>query len=288
MDPPAHEEQEEMTIKERIEKHQVLIFFTLTTILGYLPWAITGEPLWFIYGMPISGIILTSILKGMPGISSQLKSAVAIKAPIAEYLKIILLLVAVNVATLLLAFFMFGDVPSFNMIRNEASYIPQLLIMILLGGPIIEEVFGLRGYALPQLLKSHSPLVSSLIVGFYFGAWHLVEFLRPGSTQYAIGINYYPIFILTEIAASIIMTYFYLRNNYNLFLGGIFFHWMMNNAAILFQTDVTFSQMDSAPKMNVHYFVIYSVILGVVSIYITIKNKYHMNDTQSRQAAPST
>jgi membrane protease YdiL (CAAX protease family) len=227
--------------------------------------------------MPISGIILTAILKGMPGIIDQLKAAINIKAPVSEYLKIILLLVTVNVVTLLLAFLLFGDVPTFNMIRNETLYIPLLLIMILLGGPILEEVFGLRGYALPELLKKHSPLVSSLIVGFYFGAWHLVEFFNPGSTQYAIGIKYYPIFIITEIASSIVMTYFYLRNNKNLFLAGIFFHWMMNNAAVLFQTEATFSQMNAAPKMNIHYFIIYSVLMWAVSIYIVIKNKYYAN-----------
>ncbi|GAB1470535.1 hypothetical protein MASR2M66_14130 [Chloroflexota bacterium] len=264
-------------MKAIIEKHQVLIFFTLTTVIGYLPWAITGKPNWFIYGMPISGIILTAILKGMPGITDQLKSAINIKAPVSEYLKIILLLVSVNIATLLLAFLMFGDIPTFNMIKNETIYIPQLLVLILLGGPIVEEVFGLRGYALPELLRKYSPLMSSLIVGFYFGAWHLVEFFRPGSTQYAIGLNYYPVFIITEIASSIIMTYFYLRNNKNLFLGGIFFHWMMNNAAILFQTDLTFSQMNIAPKMNVHYFIIYSVLMWMVSIYIVIKSKYYTN-----------
>jgi len=267
----------DMDMKEIIEKYQILIFFILTTVIGYLPWVITGKPIWFIYGMPISGIILNSILKGMPGIINQLKSAINIKAPVYEYLKIILLLVTVNVVTLFLAFLIFGDVPTFNMIRNEALYIPQLLVIILLGGPIVEEVFGLRGYALPELLKKYSPLMSSFIVGFYFGAWHLVEFLRPGSTQYAIGINYYPIFIITEIAASIIMTHFYLRNNKNLFLAGIFFHWMMNNTAILFQTELTFSQINTAPKMNVHYFIIYSVLMWMASIYIIIKNKYYTN-----------
>ena len=264
-------------MKETIKKYQILIFFTLTTILGYLPWVMTGKPIWFIWGMPISGIILTAILKGVPGIIDQLKAAINIKAPVYEYLKIILLLVTLNVVTLFLAFFIFGDVPTFNMIRNETLYIPLLLIMILLGGPIVEEVFGLRGYVLPELLKKHSPLMSSLIVGFYFGAWHLVEFFNPGSTQYAIVINYYPIFIITEIASSIVMTYFYLRNNKNLFLAGIFFHWMMNNAAVLFQTEATFSQINAAPKMNIHYFIIYSVLMWIVSIYIVIKNKYYTN-----------
>lgn len=42
------------------------------------------------------------------------------------------------------------------MIRKETHMIPLLLFAILLGGPIQEEVFGLRGYALPVLMNSKS------------------------------------------------------------------------------------------------------------------------------------
>ncbi len=234
---------------------------------------ISGKPQWFIYGMPISGILLTLYLKGPSGLINQIKAAVAIKAPIVEYFKILLLLVLANILTLVVAALLFGDMPSFKMVKTEPLQIPLLLIIILLGGPIVEEVFGLRGYVLPELLKKWSPLVSSCFVGFYFGAWHLVEFLRPGSTQYAIGLKYYPLFILSEIAVSILMTDVYIRNNRNLFLAGIFFHWMMNNAVILFQTNLTLTNMAYSPKMNGHYFVLYSIIICGISIYVVFKNR---------------
>lgn len=262
-----------------IRKHQIIIFFLLTTLLGYGPLLITGKPIWFIYGMPISGILLTLILKGWTGVLDQLKSVFRIKAPITEYIKILALLIFINCLTLLIAYLLFGDIPSFKMVVNEPFLIPALFLIILIGGPVIEEVFGLRGYALPELLKTKSPLVSSVIVGLYFGAWHFVEFIRPGSTQYAIGLMYYPLFIVAEICVSILMTYFYIRNKNNLFLAGIFFHWMMNNAAILFQTDLTFSGIKYAPKMNTHYFVIYSVLLCVLSLLVVIKEKMYIKKT---------
>ncbi len=259
-----------------IIRHRIIVFFALTTLLGYGPMLLSGKPVWFMYGMPISGIILTILLQGWRGVLGQLKSAIRIKAPLFEYLKISALLISANVLTLLIAYVIFGDIPSFKMIRTEPLLLPLLFLVILLGGPLVEEVFGLRGYALPELLKTKSPLVSSLIVGAYFGAWHFVEFIRPGSTQYAIGLPYYPLFIIAEMAVSILMTHFYQRNKNNLFFAGIFFHWMMNNAAIIFQTDLTFSGIQYSPTMNKHYFVIYTILISGIAMFAAAKNKMHL------------
>ena len=47
----------------------------------------------------------------------------------------------------------------------------------LFGGPLRKEI-GRRGYALPQLLCRHSPLVSSLILELVWGAWHVAPHVR--------------------------------------------------------------------------------------------------------------
>lgn len=272
-------------MRKFIDKFQIAIFFFSTTLLGYGPWLVTGRPAWFIYGMPVSGMLLTIYLKGLSGFIGQLKAALTIKAPLLEYFKIFLLLVLSNIFALLFAYMLFGDIPSFTMVKTEPLLIPVLLIVIFTGGPLVEEVFGLRGYVLPELLKKWSPLASSSLVGFYFGAWHLVEFFRPGSTQYAIGLNYYPLFIISEIAVSILMTDVYIRNNGNLFLAGVFFHWMMNNAVILFQTELTLSGIEYSPEINEHYFVLYSLILCLVSIYVVLKNKLFLKKNREMTEA---
>ncbi|NLY91867.1 MAG: CPBP family intramembrane metalloprotease [Firmicutes bacterium] len=130
---------------------------------------------------------------------------------------------------------------------------------------------------LPVLLRTKSPFISSIIVGAYFGAWHLVEFYRPGSSQYAIGLKYYPLFIITEISFSIIMTWYYIKSNKNLFLAGVFFHWMMNNSSVIFLTDITLTGMESAPKMNPHYFLVQSVIISLLAVVFVVKGKMHIN-----------
>lgn len=85
-------------------------------------------------------------------------------------MKILALLISLNILTLLIAFLLYKDVPGFSMIKTEPLLIPLLLLLILWGGSIFEEVFGLRGFALPELLKTKTPLVSSIIIGTFFGA----------------------------------------------------------------------------------------------------------------------
>ncbi len=268
-------------IRRFIEKYQILLFFLFSTILGYWPWYVFGEPVWFMLGMPITGIVLVGITQGKKGIKEQLKSAVRVKAKTGHYLGILGILISAALLTLFISYLLFGDVPSFKMIRTEPQLIPLLFLAILYGGPIFEEVFGLRGYALPELLKTKSPLISSIIVGAYFGAWHLVEFYRPGSSQYAIGLEYYPVFIITEIVFSIIMTWFYIKSNKNLFLSGVFFHWMMNCTSVIFLTDITLTGIESFPKVNPHYFIIQTVIILLVAAVFVVKGKMYIKNPDS-------
>ena len=223
--------------------------------------------------MLISHFILTSIFDGKKGILDQLKNAVRVRSNYKNYLAVILILVVSNLATLLAAFLIFGDTPSLYMFKYEPLGIFILIFFVLFGGPIFEELFGLRGFALPKLLEKHTLLNSSIIVGFFFGAWHLIAFFDPGSSQYAIGVKYYPLFIVLEIASSIIMTWIYLKSDRNLFLGGIFFHLTMNMCDVLFQTDFRLSNMNAIPEINRHYFIIYTIIIIAVSVFTAVKNK---------------
>ncbi|MDX9865370.1 MAG: CPBP family intramembrane glutamic endopeptidase [Anaerolineaceae bacterium] len=258
-----------------VKNHPVKIFFLLSTLLGYAQWIFTGTPNWFIYGMLLSGLFLTAVLDGKQGILDQLKSATRFKTSLTHYLTVLLLLLAANGITITLAYLLYGDRPSLAMIRTEPHLIPVLALFVLAGGPIAEELFGLRGFALPRLLNRYNPLVSSLIVGFYFGAWHLIEFFRPGSSQYAIGLGFYPLFIVSEIAHSIMMTWIYLRSGRNLFVAGIFYHLTMNMMAVLFQSDVTFSSVNAFPEINRHYFVIYSLVTIGFAVGIALYAKLY-------------
>jgi len=72
-----------------ISKHQLPLFFLFSTVLGYSPWYISGEPGWFMAGMPLTGFLLVLITKGKKGIMDQLKNVVRIKSKLSYYMDIL-------------------------------------------------------------------------------------------------------------------------------------------------------------------------------------------------------
>jgi len=76
-----------------------------------------------------------------------------------------------------------------------------ILFYFLFRGGLGEEI-GLRGYALTRLQTRYSPLKSALIIGFWWGLWHLPAWV--GRDVLSIVITW-----LAVISFSIIFTWFY-------------------------------------------------------------------------------
>lgn len=108
-----------------------------------------------------------------------------------------------------------------NNFFNEQSFqpfyifIPAFLSAIFFGG--IEE-FGWRGVLLPELLKKHGYIFSTVTVGIIWGVWHLPLFYILGTTQYEM---FFPIFLFLSIGLSAIFTWLYVKTN-SIFLCVIF------------------------------------------------------------------
>ncbi|CEO06586.1 membrane protein [[Clostridium] sordellii] len=101
-----------------------------------------------------------------------------------------------------------GIIPSFT-ISSLGMFI-YLFFKNLFAGPLGEEL-GWRGFAQNELQKKHSPLKASIIIGFWWGIWHLPIWFTTGFT----GINLikYIIFFMTSvISISIMITAFYNLN----------------------------------------------------------------------------
>ncbi len=61
------------------------------------------------------------------------------------------------------------------------------LVYTLVSGPLAEE-FGWRGYVQPRLRRSHSRLVTTLVLGLAWGVWHVPLFFLNGTGQHAMGL----------------------------------------------------------------------------------------------------
>lgn len=98
----------------------------------------------------------------------------------------------------------------------------------LLSGPLGEEL-GWRGFAQIELQKKHSPLKASIIIGFWWGIWHLPIWFTTGFVGIDL-IKYILFFMIAIMSIKIVMTAFYNLNQnliipiiihqiFNLFIG---------------------------------------------------------------------
>ena len=103
---------------------------------------------------------------------------------------------------------------------------PSVLTALLLAaikGPM--EEFGWRGVAQPLLQRKLAPIWAGLILGFFWGVWHLPAFMLSGTqqSQWAVG----PFFIGC-IALSIIVTPLFNASRGSILLTALFHFTVMN------------------------------------------------------------
>lgn len=126
-----------------------------------------------------------------------------------------------------------GFLPSFEILLNFLKNPLKLfsfMIFIFLYGPLPEEM-GWNGYELDIMQKKYSALVSSLIIGFFWGLWHLPLFFINGTYQHdVIGFNsslFWLTFLPGVITLQILQTWLY-NNNLRSTLTTVLIHFMVN------------------------------------------------------------
>jgi membrane protease YdiL (CAAX protease family) len=80
---------------------------------------------------------------------------------------------------------------------------PLFLGFIILFGGGLEEP-GWRGYLLPALQETYSPLTAGLIVGVVWAGWHLPLVFIPGTIQHTLRLGLY---LLQLVELSILLTW---------------------------------------------------------------------------------
>ena len=80
-----------------------------------------------------------------------------------------------------------------------------ILFYFIFRGGLGEEI-GLRGFALTRLQTRHTPLDAALIIGFWWGLWHLPAWLERSTFEIAVT-------WLAVMAFSMIFTWFYNNTN---------------------------------------------------------------------------
>ena len=157
------------------------------------------------------------------GVLNLLKKGVDCKFAKKWWIPTILLCPVIVGGALLIAVLAGESIPELYWISSPGLILVNFVVIMFTGGPVQEE-FGWRGYALPRLQGRFNALVSSIIVGFMWGLWHLPYFFIGTELTYAYGIIPQ---IITAILLSILLTWLF-NNTGGSILVSLIFHNMFN------------------------------------------------------------
>jgi len=148
------------------------------------------------------------------------------------HIPVFLLFPAVTGAALLLATLSGEAAPDLSVLSNPLLIVVAFFYIFFLGGPL-EEEFGWRGYALDRLQARYNALISSVILGFIWGLWHLPLFFIPTQTIY----YQKPIWgmMVSLVLYAILFTWIY-NNTGGSILAAMLFHTMGNLSHFMLPT----------------------------------------------------
>ncbi len=208
------------------------------------------------FGMSIAGLIVTLILDGWTGVRNTLKRSLQWRVQPVWYLLSLLLPAVIYLVAIVI--YQLGGENYFGFVFFNAPWwgFPVLFFLLIfpLEGPLGEEVFGLRGFALPRMQQKYGPLLASLMIGAFFGGWHLPEFFRVGSSQYQLGMGFFVPFIFGEIAWSVIMTWLYNKTQGSVLVSGILFHAAFNFWTCTLLAGISYTALEAPPPINFQLF----------------------------------
>jgi membrane protease YdiL (CAAX protease family) len=260
-------------MKSFVKQYQISIFFAVTLIIGWFPWY-TGRGS-IIYAAPfLAAFIVAFFADGRKGVFDILRRLGRWRANWLWYVFIlfspaVLYFLAVGVHVLL-----GGTAPQFPLFRENQQMILMVFIYFLLpwqSSAFLEEI-GFRGYALEKLQNKLGPLVGTLILGAFFGAWLLPEFFQPDSFQYFMGgLRFYPWFILMEIGWSVLMTWVYNNTGKSSLIAGYLFHTAFNTWAFVLLTNTI--PDESPPAFDTTLFIVASVVVALAGVVLLVATK---------------
>ncbi len=267
-------------MKTFVTRYQISIFFMATLLIGWFPWY-AGQGSLIIAAPSLAAILVAFLVNSWGGVMNIFRRLGRWRANWRWYAfvlfsPVILYFLAIGVHVLL-----GGTVPQFPLLRENQHMVLMAFIFFLLpwqSSAFLEEI-GFRGYALEKLQNKFGPLVGTLILGTFFGAWLLPEFFQTDSVQYAMGgLRFYPWFILTEIGWSILMTWVYNNTGKSSLIAGYLFHTAFNTWSLILLTNAI--PGEPTPPFDVTLFIVTSVVVmlaGVVVVFAT-KGKLGYSD----------
>ena len=201
-------------------RRDVAAFFALAFLVTWICWIPAGLAARGDLSLPVAPLLLTAIggfgpLVAAVTVTTRRSGAHGVKALFARlnprriprrWFLAPLLLAATNLAPVGAYLVAGGSPPEGSVVLGAVLTVPLQLVLVSVVGGGLDEETGWRGYALPALLRTGSPMVAHIVLGGVWACWHLPLWLDPTSSQAA-----YPfgIYLVTTIARSMLIGWMY-------------------------------------------------------------------------------
>ncbi len=167
-----------------------------------------------------------------------------------------------------------GQPPPFTVILNEPALGLAFLAIVFLPiyGPVGEEI-GWRGFLQHRIQSASGPLTASLVIGLFWGIWHLPEFFVEDSLLYQFGLGMLLPYLSGTISLSIIMTWLYNMTGQSTLLAGIVLHAAVDYWGPLLLSDISMraaAEGEIIPGVDPRLYVITLILLAVCALSVLL------------------
>jgi len=176
-----------------VKKHPAISLLVLAMIFGFAPALVvaTGllSPAWMQLGAlsaSLAAIVLVLVEGRKGGLRELLRRGLIWRVGIRWWIFALFYAIVPSVAALYLYQLLGGPAVDWSGLEPLYTIVPSFIFLTLAAG--IGEEFGWRGFLLPRLQARHNALVSGLIVGVAWAAWHVPLFFIEGTSQYEQGL----------------------------------------------------------------------------------------------------
>ena len=260
------------TLVNFIKKHAFLSFLVLAFLISWAPWVMTGQSM-LVFGPTIAGIILIVITRGKEGLRDIVNQILRVQVRLRWWLIALLLPCAVAFAAIVINALAGNEAPGFEFFSGQWHLILLFFLVTFIGGPLGEEI-GWRGFSVPYLQRKTTPLLTALIIGIAWGGWHLPEFFTAGALHHQMGAVYIPLFVLSETALSIMMTWLYNKTNSSLLIAGLLFHNAENFWSVALTTNATTDALQGGQtSVNMNLWILSVIIYTIFAVVLALSTK---------------
>jgi membrane protease YdiL (CAAX protease family) len=199
-----------------IKKHQLVIYFVLTFAFSWFFWTIPiflskgiykNSSLSSAFGLGVLGPIAVSALlslrifggKGVRDLASRFGFK---EVQLRWYFFATLTFVGISIAILLVYFILDGGLEKTFQYYSFGDYISMMPVFLVFA--TFEEV-GWRGFALPRLRNTLSPLTASIVLGVIWGVWHFPKLISEGTTD----VKSFIVIMIFAVLLSLFMSWIY-------------------------------------------------------------------------------